>query len=329
MPSSDEKTTSAASKSAPRGQRRGPGVAALRAAAAKIESAEPDARARTWMTRIGRLLYRARKTAGVAQEKASELADVTQAYVSRMEHGASPRGPSVEMLLRYAEALGYDCEILLRDKNTGAVLDWVSTSELSMTTDEVQQQRAVRVPSPSNEWSSTESTAVTESDVPERTEEIRSASYTPQALVEARMRSGRRLVLDDAPLVQSAIAGDKKAFEALYRRYAQRVFGMVLRATRDREVAAEVTQEAFVTAWRRLPTLDTPDDFGFWIVRIAIGNVRGVLRRSSRQGVFSEDDLDTLASNAVSDESTSQSGRFMVDEHLGKLSHLLEGRAVR
>ncbi len=50
-------------------------------------------------------------------------------------------------------------------------------------------------------------------------------------------------------LVTRAKAGDRTAFEALYRQHVGRVYGLCLRMTGHRSSAEELTQQAFVRAW--------------------------------------------------------------------------------
>ena len=58
---------------------------------------------------------------------------------------------------------------------------------------------------------------------------------------------------DDHALVRASLAGDARAFEQLYRSHAGRVHGVILRLVgMDRARAEELTQEAFIQAWRKL-----------------------------------------------------------------------------
>lgn len=74
---------------------------------------------------------------------------------------------------------------------------------------------------------------------------------------------------DDASLVGRSISGDDDAFAVLVRRYQAPLFRHAWRLTQDRRSAEDVTQEAFVTAWRRLPSLARPESFRSWLYQIA------------------------------------------------------------
>src|SRR2546423_438286 len=56
--------------------------------------------------------------------------------------------------------------------------------------------------------------------------------------------------VSDGELIQRAGAGDRSAFETLYRRYARSVFGLALRRLGDRGRAEDAVQETFVSVWR-------------------------------------------------------------------------------
>lgn len=64
------------------------------------------------------------------------------------------------------------------------------------------------------------------------------------------------------PLVLAAQAGDAASFEVLYRRHARTVCAVLLGR-------ADLTQEAFLAAWRRIGTLRDPAAFSGWLLTIA------------------------------------------------------------
>jgi len=76
----------------------------------------------------------------------------------------------------------------------------------------------------------------------------------------------------DAELVARAVAGDRGSFEALYERHHRPLFRTALAMTRDRGVAEELLQEAFLRAYRHLRrvTLDPGASLRPWLHRIVI-----------------------------------------------------------
>lgn len=84
--------------------------------------------------------------------------------------------------------------------------------------------------------------------------------------------------LDDATLVARARERDVAAFEALVRAYQRRIYGLCLRMLGSPAEAQDVVQEIFLTAWRRLPEIQTDGAFGGWLYRSATNRCLNVLR---------------------------------------------------
>jgi len=119
-------------------------------------------------------------------------------------------------------------------------------------------------------------------------------------------------------LVRSAQNGDREAFDALYASTAGRVFAVCLRLCADRVAAERHTQDAFVTAWRRLGTFRGDSLFTSWLHRIAVNEVlqdrRATGRREAR--VMSADD-DVLESAFARD--ASPEGRIDLERAIAML----------
>jgi RNA polymerase sigma-70 factor (ECF subfamily) len=75
-------------------------------------------------------------------------------------------------------------------------------------------------------------------------------------------------VTDDASLVVRTLAGDQAAYADLVTRYHGEVYHLALRSLRQREDAEDLTQEAFIRAFRALDSFDTTRPFGAWIYAI-------------------------------------------------------------
>lgn len=89
----------------------------------------------------------------------------------------------------------------------------------------------------------------------------------------------------DDPLeadVSLARAGDRRAFERIYRACVGRVYATCLRMTGDPAAADEATQQAFVNAWQALASFRGEGSFSTWIHRIAVYAVLGDRRRQAR-----------------------------------------------
>lgn len=75
--------------------------------------------------------------------------------------------------------------------------------------------------------------------------------------------------ISDATLVLGARAGDRGAFAELYDRRARLIRAICFDATGDLDVAADLTQDVFLRAYRKLGRLRNPRRFAPWLVGIA------------------------------------------------------------
>ncbi len=96
---------------------------------------------------------------------------------------------------------------------------------------------------------------------------------------------------EDDPLVVAARDGDQRAFGELVRRHQHEVFTLALRLTADRELAADVAQEAFVRAWRAIGKFRGDAQFSTWLHRITVNTSLTLRRRAGRHRAESIDDV--------------------------------------
>ena len=76
---------------------------------------------------------------------------------------------------------------------------------------------------------------------------------------------------DDREQVRRACAGDRGAFEKLYSRHRNRVYGIVWRLSGgDSALAEDLLQEAFVRAWQKLDSFRGESLFATWLHRLAV-----------------------------------------------------------
>jgi RNA polymerase sigma-70 factor (ECF subfamily) len=74
----------------------------------------------------------------------------------------------------------------------------------------------------------------------------------------------------DGDVVRAVKRGDRDAFARLIQAYQGRLFGLVLMVVRDRALAEEVTQDAFVRAFTHLGMYDEGRPFYPWVATIAV-----------------------------------------------------------
>ena len=87
----------------------------------------------------------------------------------------------------------------------------------------------------------------------------------------------------DEELVARVQRGDKRAFDLLVLKYQNRVASLIGRYVRDVAEVADVTQEAFIRAYRALPSFRGESAFYTWLYRIAINTARNHLVAQDRR----------------------------------------------
>jgi RNA polymerase sigma-70 factor (ECF subfamily) len=79
-----------------------------------------------------------------------------------------------------------------------------------------------------------------------------------------------------------AAAGDRRAFERLYRAHVGRVYALCARMTADRALAEELTQDVFVRVWEKLASFRGDSSFGTWVHRVAVNVVLNRVQAEKR-----------------------------------------------
>lgn len=85
----------------------------------------------------------------------------------------------------------------------------------------------------------------------------------------------------DGALVRRVLAGDKRAFDELVNRYQRPAIAVSYRLLGKPEDAAEVVQDAFLKAYRSLDSLQKPEAFAGWLMRI-VSNLSLNFRRGRK-----------------------------------------------
>lgn len=83
----------------------------------------------------------------------------------------------------------------------------------------------------------------------------------------------------DENLVMLTLAGEQNAYEALVVRYQSAAISAALAVTKNRFMAEDAAQDAFVTAWMKLNTLQDQKKFGPWVCKIAGNCARNMVSR--------------------------------------------------
>lgn len=82
-----------------------------------------------------------------------------------------------------------------------------------------------------------------------------------------------RAPMGDSADVALAAAGDRQAFERLYRTHSSRVFTLCARMAGSRSRGEELTQDVFVRTWEKLPQFRGESAFSTWLHRLAVNVV--------------------------------------------------------
>jgi len=110
------------------------------------------------------------------------------------------------------------------------------------------------------------------------------------AIIEA---SSSHLNNGDSDVARAA-AGDRGAFERLYRQNVNRVFSLCARMVADRGRAEELTQDVFVRAWEKLHLFRGESSFATWLHRLTVNVVLNARKSEGRQKTrFEENDEDS------------------------------------
>ena len=112
----------------------------------------------------------------------------------------------------------------------------------------------------------------------------------------------------DKLLVERVKRGDKAAFDVLVLKYQQRVVNLVSRFVRNHADALDISQEAFLKAYRALPNFRGDSAFYTWLYRIAVNTAKNFLATQARRsGELSQEisEIEQIEANdALRDKAT-------------------------
>jgi RNA polymerase sigma-70 factor (ECF subfamily) len=119
-----------------------------------------------------------------------------------------------------------------------------------------------------------------------------SARLPADATTEARAREAEALV-------DAARKGDPRAFEMLVKRYRHRIFALALHMTGSPSDADDITQDAFVRAFKNIHRFEGRSEFFTWLYRIALNRALNVRRDNKRRRTTDLDDPRVTVAVAV------------------------------
>jgi len=103
------------------------------------------------------------------------------------------------------------------------------------------------------------------------------------------MGSGFDIDLDELTLA-GARRGDMRACEKIYRKFHKQSFTVAVRICNNRELAQDVTQEAFISAFRRMHQYRGDSPFWGWLRRVIVNHAISALRKLPRHDAVELED---------------------------------------
>ena len=87
---------------------------------------------------------------------------------------------------------------------------------------------------------------------------------------------------DENQLVLRSLNGDRTAYEKLYRANVGKVYALCLRMCGQKDLAEDLTQEAFIRAWQKLDSFRGDSKFSSWLYRLTSNVVIGHMRSNKK-----------------------------------------------
>lgn len=96
---------------------------------------------------------------------------------------------------------------------------------------------------------------------------------------------------DESALIARAVEGDHDAFTIIMKRYKDRVFNTALRLLGNYAIAEELTQDVFITVFRKLHTFKGEAKFSTWLYRITVNHSKNRIGYLARRAHYRRDEL--------------------------------------
>jgi len=125
--------------------------------------------------------------------------------------------------------------------------------------------------------------------------ELEKTIVRPLVLAPQEAADGEEL--DDLTLVRRAQREDTRAYDALVRRYQERIYATVYHMTSNHEDANDLAQDTFIKAFRALKSFKGDSSFYTWIYRIAVNKTINFLKQRKNRVHMSLNDVDFNAEN--------------------------------
>lgn len=119
----------------------------------------------------------------------------------------------------------------------------------------------------------------------------------------------------DSLLVERVQAGDREAFGLLVAKYQRKLLRLVMRLVRDPAEAEDVVQEAFIKAYRALPSFRGESAFYTWLYRIGVNAAKNWLmahgRRMPLMSEVGDEEVEGIEDSVLLRDETTPEGVLM------------------
>lgn len=127
--------------------------------------------------------------------------------------------------------------------------------------------------------------------------------------------------MDEKNVIQKAQDGDLAAFEQIVRKYEKRVLMVAIQVMQNEQDAEDITQEVFITLYRKISSFRFQSSFFSWLYRITV-NTSFNHRRGQRYHEFLTNDEESDRQIAVADDASDELAE--TDDFQGHLKQALQ-----
>ncbi|MBP1747732.1 MAG: polymerase, sigma-24 subunit, RpoE [Deltaproteobacteria bacterium] len=110
---------------------------------------------------------------------------------------------------------------------------------------------------------------------------MRDGTKSADRLSNTEEKGGGGFVDEDSQYVALSNGGEPRAFEVLVRRHQKKMFNIAYRMTGNYDDAADIVQEAFLSAYKAIKTFRGEAKFSTWLYGIVVNHARNRVRHTS------------------------------------------------
>ena len=122
-------------------------------------------------------------------------------------------------------------------------------------------------------------------------------------------------------LLDAVKTGNPDAFNEIYHKYRQKIFGYAFHFTRCREEAEELTQDTFVRLWENKEKIDPERNFDAFLYTLIRNRFLGTLRKKAREKAYNSENITPEKSfNAIEDELDAKESKQIAQQAIESLS---------